>query len=150
MKEIEPNFHALIGGFIHQCGAIELLINAAIKNYCPEEILVTEVVKLPLFKRLNILKRALKERTEIEHPKIDLLFKDLDELRLERNKVAHNPILLSSLGETEGGEIHVVRFKSDCSNDERINKERMHELACASGAALRRLSELIPYEKRNI
>jgi len=88
------NFPNLIGKIIHNCGAIELLINRAISALGHDSFLAGEVSRLRLEHRIEILRALLKERagSSLSHPEVDSLCRRLKAVARDRNKIAHNPV----------------------------------------------------------
>jgi len=83
-----------IGNIIHHCGAIEFLINQQIKMHSKDSLLTEEIIKLPLHRRADILKRLLeRERSDLGAEYISNLAAEIKKLGNERNIVAHNPLI---------------------------------------------------------
>jgi|GEM_PF-1518987 hypothetical protein len=82
----------LVGRFIHHCGGLELLANGAIMALSSDAVLASEATRAPLARRISLLRRLLADRTDLPEEDVKSLCDELDEIRVKRNLVAHNPI----------------------------------------------------------
>lgn len=138
------NFPTLIGRFIHQCGALELLINNSIRAYATDSLLSTNAIKSPLYKRIVLLRQLLHERSDIKEDDIDSLCDELDEMRKNRNIVAHNPIVSTTRDGSGTEDILVLRYKPAGVTTDTISMENIAKLVEQSGQLMVRFSKLIP------
>ena len=146
---MSKDFPLLVGRFIHYCGLIEFYVNNSIRAFSKDEILLAIAVKMPLIQRIELLKKLLKERSEINHKEIDSLCKDLDSLRMKRNIVAHNPILSKSPDESSPKEIIAVRYRPVGNHDlSTISEDDISDLVSKSREIMIKIYELIPESRK--
>jgi len=87
-------FSDLIGRVIHNCGAIEFIINQLVVSLATDTILATEALRSPLHNRIELLGRMLRARRKgLGADWVDDLVKRLKNLANDRNVLAHNPIV---------------------------------------------------------
>jgi len=145
---MEKEFIKLTGTFIHHCGALEFLINNTIRALSTDEILSSEVISSQFYKRINLLRFLLKQRTDIDSDVIDSLCDELDEIRIKRNIVAHNPILSTKPDNTGEMQILVIRHKpSEVVIPEKLTKDDISGLVNKTNNLVLKLTELIPESK---
>jgi len=142
---MNTDFPTLVGRFIHHCGAIEFLVNNSIRAFSSDPLLSTEAVKSPLYKRIVLLRKLLKERSSVKHDEIDSLCKELDEMRNRRNIVAHNPIVSSAPDESGTQEILVFRYRpTEVTIPDKLTMKDVSELVKKSRHLMVRFATLIP------
>jgi hypothetical protein len=134
------NFPTLIGRFIASCGAIELMINSAIKELSTDLLLAHEICKLRLEPRIEILDKLLKERrTTLSASDLTALSGDLKSIAKDRNAVAHNPI--ASDDEQDSNPRILVLRHNRVQTITEAELESMHERA---EKMILRLGQVIP------
>ena len=89
-------FSELIGTVIKTCGMIELQINHLIKSLGKDPILVKHVIKLPLNRRIQVLRDLMLDQPELTTPEVKSLCKELKKIAEDRNVIAHNPVTISA------------------------------------------------------
>ena len=142
---MSDDFPSLIGKFIHQCGALEFLVNNSIRAFSKDSLLSADAVKSPLYKRINLLRELLKTRSKVDEDEIGRLCNELDALRKKRNIVAHNPIVKSAPNESGTEEILVLRYKpTEVIIPDKLSKKDLAELVNESGALMVRFTKLVP------
>ena len=142
---MNDDFPTLIGLFIHHCGSIEFLVNNSIRAFSTDPLLSAEAVAFSLYKRINLLKSLLKERSSIDEEEINLLCKGLDDLRMKRNMVAHNPIFFHEPDNSATAEILVLRYRSDkVEAKNKLIKKDLSELVNISRDLMLKFIDLIP------
>lgn len=92
----ENRFVELIGTVIKTCGLLEWQINVFIKNSSKDRILAKHVIKLPLSRRIGILRDLMLDRPGLTTSEVDSLCKELVKIAEHRNVVAHNPVTVSA------------------------------------------------------
>jgi len=142
---MSDDFTTLIGMFIHHCGSIEFLVNNSIRAFSTDEVLSAEAVSFALVKRIHLLKTLLTERSKLSIEEIKSLCKELDEIRIKRNMVAHNPIMMDAPNESSNSVILVLRYKSnDVETKNKLTKEDVSELVNKSKDLMLKIVQLIP------
>ena len=129
MDNLTIDLATLVGRFIHHCGALEHLTNNAIKNLSSDSILATEAIKSSFSKRIELLSRLLRDRSNLNNDDIDYLYNELNAVRKKRNIVAHNPIAFKDTNQTSSEVILIVRHKPEGTEDPK-------EMSCAEVACL--------------
>jgi hypothetical protein len=144
---MNEDFPKIVGMFISNCGALEFFINNSIRAFSRDPMLSVHVVKSPLRNRIILLKKLLLRQTLPNKPKINKdninsLCNELDEMRQNRNIVAHNPIILNESGSEE---ILIVRYKSEGgASSDTLTKENVRKLVGQSKKLMFRFTKLIP------
>ena len=105
------DFPTLIGKFIHHCGVLEFFTNNSIRAYARDPLLSADAIKSSFYKRIILLRQLLYDRSDIKKNDIDFLCDKLDEIRIERNIIAHNPIFSTMPNGSGTEEILVLRYK---------------------------------------
>ena len=142
---MSKEFSTLIGRFIHHCGALEFLTNNSISAFATDPLLATDAIKSPLYKRIDLLRQLLHDRSDINEDDIDSLCDELDEMRKQRNIVAHNPIMSTKPNDPDTEEILVFRFKPvGIISSDKVTKEDVTKLVEQTRKLLIRFVELIP------
>lgn len=139
---MQASFPELIGRVIHNCGALELLINNTIRALSKDPILFNEVITMNIPKRIKVL-RELLTRANLLTPEINALITEIPKIAEDRNLIAHNPIA-SDDKEGSTSYVMVVRHKSFPPKIEKIDRERLEAIAKQSNEALVRFARLIP------
>jgi len=139
------DFPTLVGRFIHHCGALELFTNNAIKAFATDTLLSTDAIESTWYKRIGLLRRLLEERSNVKKDDIKSLCDELDEVRKQRNIVAHNPIVSTDPNGSGTEAILVVRYKParDTIREE-ITREDVARLVKQTNKLMRRFAELVP------
>ena len=104
----------------------------------------TNAIKSPLYKRIVLLRQLLHERSDIKEDDIDSLCDELDEMRKNRNIVAHNPIVSTTRDGSGTEDILVLRYKPAGVTTDTISMENIAKLVEQSGQLMVRFSKLIP------
>jgi len=139
------DFTTLIGRFIHHCGALEFFTNNSIRAFAKDPLLSNNLIKSPLYKRIALLRQLLKDRSNIKEDDIDSLCDELDEIRKQRNIVAHNPFVSTKPNGTGTEEILVLRYKPEgVDSPEKLTKKDIIELVEKTKQLMVRFAELIP------
>lgn len=99
----------VVGDIIGRCGTVELLINVFIELLGRDSLLIAEITRLPLARRIRVLRGLLLNRTTFSPSEINSLCDDLKNVAEDRNVIAHNPILADNDG--GNGRILVNRGK---------------------------------------
>jgi hypothetical protein len=73
-------FSELIGTVIKTCGLLEFHINFFIKNSSKDSILAKHAVKLPLSRRIQILRDLMLDRPELMASEVKSLCNDLEKI----------------------------------------------------------------------
>jgi hypothetical protein len=142
---MKKGFIELTGIFIHHCGVLEFLINNSIKKFAKDQLLASDAISSPLHKRINLLRKLLKQRSGIENDFIVSLCNDIDEIRLKRNIVAHNPIVSTKPDETGEEEILVIRHKpSEVTVPDKLTKKDISELVNKTKNLIQNFTRMIP------
>ena len=138
-------FTQLVGAIIHHCGALELLTNNTITALGTDRLLSSEMVKAPFSKRISLLRRLLRDRTELAPGDVKSLCDELEEVARKRNAVAHNAIAYEDPDKPESACILVVRFgPEDAGVKEEIGREELRSLVDRTNQAIRRFRRLVP------
>ena len=139
------DFPTLIGRFIHHCGALEFFTNNSIRAFATDPLLSVDAIKSPLNKRIVLLRQLLHDRSDINRDDIDSLCDELDEMRKQRNIVAHNPIVSTTPDESGMEEILVLRYKpAGVASPDKITKEDVAKLVEQTNQLVKRFAQLIP------
>lgn len=139
------DFPTLIGKFIHHCGALEFFINNSIRSYATDLLLSNDAIKSSLYKRIVLLRQLLHERSEIKKNDVDSLCNELDEIRKQRNIIAHNPIVSTKPNGSGTEEILVFRYKTvGVTSPDRITMKDVAKLVDQTNQLMNRFIELIP------
>jgi len=146
---MEPNpadkFPLTVGMFIHHCGALELLVNNSINFFAEDDVLSASVLGTSLFRRIQILKQLLHERSNLTPDDIDTLYKDLEMTRLRRNDVAHNAIFTKAPDDWAESVIIVQKHKPDGTIVTReLPREEVRDYVNQSKELMIRFVELVP------
>ena len=88
----------VVGEIIGRCGTVEWLINALIQLLGKDPLLVTEITRLPLARRIRVLRDLLLDRTTLPPSEIKSLCAELRNVAEDRNVIAHNPIIADENG----------------------------------------------------
>ena len=110
-----------------------------------DPILAEETMKSPFSKRIALLRRLLRDRSNLNNGDIDYLCNELNSVREKRNIVAHNPIVLKDTNQTASEVILIVRHKPEGIEDPK-EMSRV-EVACLvekTSKLILRFVELIP------
>ena len=138
-------FPTLIGGFIHNCGALELFINNTIRAFATDSLLSANLIKSPLYKRIVLLRQLLHDRSCIGKEVIDSLCNELEEIRKQRNIVAHNPFVSTEPNGTGTEEILVLRYKPvGVDSPDKLTKEDVARLVTKTKDLMIKFTKLIP------
>jgi len=137
------SFAESIGKFMHNCGAIEFVVNGAITELATDTTLLDSVLRGPLNRRIDLLAALLRERTQLNPNTIDELRRDLHRIREVRNKVAHNPIIALDKSSPDSERIVVFRGAGNRETREELTQGDVVLLAASSGILAERLSNLI-------
>lgn len=89
-------FSELIGTVIKACGMLEFHINHFIKSLGKDPILEKHVIKLPLNRRINVLRDLMLDQPELTAPEVNSLCNELEKIAKDRNVIAHNPVVISA------------------------------------------------------
>jgi hypothetical protein len=89
-------FSELLGSVIETCGLLEWQINFFIKLLSKHPILAKHVIKLPLRRRIQVLRDLMLDRPELTAAEVKSLCKDLEKIAEDRNVIAHNPVAISA------------------------------------------------------
>ncbi len=139
------DFQTLIGRFIHNCGALEFLINNSIRAYATDSLLSIDAIKSPLYKRIVLLRQLLHKRSDINKEYIDSICDKLDKMRIKRNILSHNPIMSTKPDKSGTEEILVIRYKpAGVTIPDRIRKDDVAKLVKQTTQLIKRFVELIP------
>ena len=139
------DFSTLIGRFIHYCGALEFFTNNSIRAFSMDPLLSTNAIKSPLYKRIVLLRQLLHDRSDINKDDIDSLCDELDEIRKQRNIVAHNPFVSTKPNGTGTEEILVLRYKpAGVDSPDKLTKKDVAKLVEQTKQLMIRFAELIP------
>jgi len=107
------SFAESIGEFMHNCGAIEFVVNGAITELATDTILLDSVLRGPLSRRIDLLAALLRECTQTNPETIDALRRGLHRIRKDCNKVAHNQIIVLGKATPDSERIVVFRGAGD-------------------------------------
>lgn len=139
------DFSTLIGRFIHHCGTLEFFTNNSIRAFATDPLLSTDAIKSSLYKRIVLLRQLLHDRSDINKDDIDSLCNELDEIRKQRNIIAHNPIVSTKPNESGTEEIHIHRYKpAGVSIPSKLTKEDIAKLVEQTNQLIHRFAKLIP------
>lgn len=139
------DFPTLVGRFIHHCGALEFFTNNAIKAFATDPLLSNDAIESTWYKRIGLLRRLLDERSDVEKYGIKSLCDELDEVRKQRNIVAHNPIVSTEPNGSGTEAILVVRHKpAGVAIPEEITREDVARLVEQSRKLMIKFAELVP------
>jgi hypothetical protein len=92
----EERFTELIGNVIKTCGLLEWQINFFIKTSSNDRILAKHVLKLPLSRRIEVLRDLMLDRPGLTASEVKSLCKELVKISEDRNVIAHNPVTISA------------------------------------------------------
>ena len=135
----------LVGRFIHHCGGLELLVNGAIMALSSDAVLASEATRAPLARRISLLRRLLADRTDLPEEDVKSLCDELDEIRVKRNLVAHNPIASKEPHADAPEAILVVDYRLPSGESVKdITSDEVAEYVVQSNALLRRFAEMVP------
>jgi len=144
------NFPELIGRFIHHCGALELLTNNSIKSFSSDPLLLSEVIKFSWYNRITLLRKLLVDRFNLKQADVKILCDELDEIRIKRNLVAHNPILSTKPDGSGTEEILIIRYKVDKVDDiEKITKQDIAVLVKQTKELIIKFAAMVPNSTSN-
>jgi len=142
-------FPELIGKVIHHCGALELLTNNAIRALGTDSLLSSEVAKSPFRKRIEILRRLLKDRTQLPPSEIKSLCDALCEIAVRRNAIAHNPIVSDDPQKPGTEHVMVVRYEAERAEiKDEIDSSELVSLVKRTNTTMQRFVRLIPSSTR--
>ena len=99
----------VVGDIIGRCGTIEALVNTLIGELGKDSLLVMEVTRLPLGRRIGILRELLLDRTTLLPAEVKSICQELKNVVEDRDVIAHNPIVADENG--GNGRILVTRGK---------------------------------------
>ncbi len=92
-----------------------------------------------------LLRQLLHDRSDINKDDIDSLCDELDEIRKQRNIVAHNPIVSTKPNESGTEEILVLRYKpTGVTSPDKLTKEDIAKLVEQTKQLMIRFVKLIP------
>ena len=140
---MRESFAESIGKFMHNCGAIEFVVNGIITELATDTTLLDSVLRGPLSRRIDLLAVLLRERTRAKPNTIDALRRDLHRIREDRNKVAHNPIIVLDKASPASERIVVFRGAGKSETREELTQGDVVLLAASSGMLAERLNNLI-------
>jgi hypothetical protein len=138
---MDNNLMAQIGCAIHHCGALEFLVNNAIRTLAKDELLANEVITYSFSKRITLLRKLLKERSSLKPDEITSLCKDLSDISNTRNLIAHNPIVSDSPN-LVGPYILLVRNAPDKVG--KLYAKDVGALVNKSAFVMQRITKLLP------
>ena len=142
------DFTTLVGRFINNCGALEFFTNNTIKALASDAVLSTEAINSPFYKRIILMRRLLHERSDVKNIDIDSLCDELDEVRINRNRVAHNPIVSKNPDGTGSESILVVRHKPEGTiNTNEMSRKELAELVEQTKELMLKFVKLVPSAK---
>lgn len=140
---MNDDFPMLIGKFIHHCGALEFLTNNIIVALSTDSLLASKLIKSPFVRRISLLRQLLGERSNIDKNEINTVCDELDEIRIQRNIVAHNPIFYNEANKT--GAILVIRYKPNGAHiPDKLTKNEIAVLVDQTAKLTKKISTLIP------
>ena len=140
---MNTDFPTLIGKFIHHCGVLEFLTNNSIKALSTDPILSSKFIQSSFYNRIFLLRHLLYERSNIGKNEIDTICDELDEIRKQRNIVAHNPILFNKAD--DNGMILVIRYKPyEVHHPEKLTKKDIEKLVGQTAELVNKISKLLP------
>ena len=137
-------FTGLIGAIIHDCGALEMYTDNAIKGLGRDPVLSGKIIeKLGFSDRIKLLRDLLYKRTKLPRRDVDSLCHELLKIAEVRNKVAHNSIVCD---DEKGSNPHilVVRHKSDTPKIEKLAETDLRNLLKRVTVAVDRFTQLVP------
>ena len=134
-------FSELIGTVIKTCGMLEWQINFFIKTRSKDPILAKHVVKLPLSRRIQVLRDLMLDRPELTAPEVKSLCNDLEKIAKDRNVIAHNPVVISA--EPHGPKILDFVHSHDVSEPKEFTEADLEALHKRTTDALGNLVGLI-------
>lgn len=144
------DFPGLIGKFIHHCGALELLTNNSIKSFSKDPLLLSEVIKSSWSNRITLLRKLLLDRFNLKQVDVETLCDELNEIRIKRNLVAHNPILSTKPDGSGTEEIFIIRYKVDKVDDiEKITKQDVAVLVKQTKELIIKFADMVPNSTSN-
>ena len=139
------DFPTLVGRFIHHCGALEFFTNNAIKAFATDPLLSTDAIESTWHKRIGLLRRLLHERSDVKKNDIKSLCDELDEVRKQRNIVAHNPIVSTEPNGSGTEVILIVRHKpAGATIPEEITRDDVAGLVEQTCKLMKKFAKLVP------
>jgi hypothetical protein len=131
----------LIGQAIHNCGVLEFFVNNSIRSLAKDRLLVSEVLTCPFRRRIELLGKLLKDRSDLKSEDISSLCNNLNKIREKRNLIAHNPIASDSR-DLKDPYILLVRNAPHSIN--RMYAADVKAFVTHTSSMMQRLRELIP------
>ncbi len=138
-----------VGMFVAHCGALEQLVNLAIRAFGQDEVLSSATSRVSLFKRIEILRELLRQRSDLALDDINALCEDLHVTRKRRNDVAHNPVATREPNEWDDAAVLVLRHKPDGTIvTEELTRETITGFVNESQNLMLRFTRLVPEATR--
>jgi len=145
-------FACTVGQTIQNFGNIEYLINETIEQLVQDRLQCSQVIKLPLVKRMHRLKvLAAKDSADLMINEIDLakLIESAKACFKNRNKIAHNPVVIkrtvSNEVTTVSIRIHVCRYAEAGKAEEWLDIPELETFKVQSGDLLQPFNKLLAF-----
>lgn len=139
-----------LGKVMHHYAAIERLVNALIEHLVGDAMFTAVFVRQGISKRLELLDslvaRHQQELTKLGCETVDL-FAQAKMAFQYRNKVAHNPYMVTQIKGQDGahfvGGIHVVRHHDSGRKEDLIDLAQLERLVRESSVLLQRFAAIL-------
>jgi len=145
-------FAYTVGQTIQNFGTIEYLINETIEQLVKDRLQCSQVIKLPLVKRMHRLKiLAAKDSASLLANEIDLakLIESAKACFKNRNKVAHNPVVIKKTVSNEvtsiSIRIHVCRYAEARKTEEWLDIPELEAFKIQSRDLLQPFNKLLAF-----
>lgn len=149
-------FALAVGKALQNCGTIEYLVNEILAKIVRDSIIVSQLTKMGIAKRLDILESLVKREWD-DVQALDTFSADVyakaKAVFQNRNKIAHNPLVMK-VHHTEGDRmeigIHVMRYAESGVVEEWLYRERIEEFTKESQPLMLAFNSLLGfYSTRN-
>jgi|SRR5262245_7778185 len=107
-------FSCVVGKVIKSCGMVEVHVNHFIRSLGKDPILVKHALKLPLNRRIQVLRDLILNEPELKDSEVrsQLVCNDLEKIAKERNIIAHNPVVVAAPPTNP----RIINLRSDSPN----------------------------------
>jgi len=139
---MSETFSQLVGNIFKSFGAIEYRTNRLIESLTKDDEILPkeEILKLSFERRIKILSRLLRKRTQMPADEIDSLVENLKDLAKKRNVIAHNPVATNAQGNSF---IIHIREASDPEGKVFYGEEDLLDLLGRARQAAKTITELM-------
>jgi hypothetical protein len=147
-EEEVRSFAFAVGKAVQNYGTLEYLINEVIAKLVKDPLVASTFTQLGVAKRIDILQSLVARREshlQSQGWRSGELFHNLKAAFRQRNKIAHNPYVVSEdrqSGKVTVG-IHVIRYHEKGTTEEWVTPSRLEQLTLESNELLTPLNRLL-------